>query len=181
MKKVILHGDKIILRFLETRDAEELADKINSRDIVRFTARIPYPYRLKDARDFIKKQKLQVQKKEDFVFLITDKNSGAIMGAVGLHHIEKKSKKSELGYWLIKEKWGQGIVSEAVKLVLGFGFQTLQLHRIYAYCFEANIGSKKVLLKNGFTIEGKVRESEYRFGKWHNLLQFSILKKEYKK
>lgn len=181
MKKVILHGERIILRFLDTPDAEELAHKINSRDIVRYTAHIPYPYRLKDARDFIKKQKLQIQKKEDFVFLITDKNSGAIMGAVGLHHIEKKSKKSELGYWLIKEKWGQGITTEAVDLVLNFGFKKLKLHRIYAYCFEENIGSKKVLEKNKFKLEGILRESEFKFGKWHNLLQYSLLINEFKK
>jgi RimJ/RimL family protein N-acetyltransferase len=181
MKQIILKSNRIILRTPKESDAKELAKQINSPDIVRWTARIPYPYKFKDAVDFIKKQKKKIKKEEDFVFFIIDQVTSKIIGAIGLHHIEKKSKKSELGYWLIKEKWGQGIVSEATGLVLKFGFKDLRLHRIYAFCFESNIGSRKVLEKNGFTREGKVRESEFRFGKWHSLLQYSILEKEYKK
>ena len=69
---------------------------------------------------------------------------------------------------------------EAVKLILSFGFKELKLHKIYAHLFEQNIGSKKLLEKSGFKLEGKLKETRYRNKKWHNELRYGILISECK-
>ncbi len=91
-----------------------------------------------------------------------------------------KNKKAELGYWLGKKHWGKGYVTQAVKLILNFGFNKLKLHKIYARLLAENIGSRKVLEKAGFKFEGTFKEHEYRHKRWHDVLNYGILRKDYK-
>lgn len=95
--------------------------------------------------------------------------------------MDKDKKQAEVGYWIGKKYWGQGYVSEAVKLILEFGFKKLKLHRIQARCFAVNKSSERVMVKAGFKKEGEVSECIYRRGRWHNILRYSILVSEYKK
>ena len=62
---------------------------------------------------------------------------------------------------------------------LAFAFQELALHRVYASCFEANLGSRRVLEKAGFALEGVLREAVVRYGQRQNYLNFAILKPEF--
>lgn len=64
--------------------------------------------------------------------------------------------------------------------MLGFGFQELELHRIYATCRPENIGSASVMKKISMTYEGQLREHLYCKGKWNDSLQYSILEHEFK-
>ncbi len=175
MFKQKLVGATIILRLPQTNDAKELATNINNKKIAKWTANIPYPYYLSDAKEFISKQKKCIKKGTDLVYLITAKQSKKIIGAIGLHKIDKKNKKAELGYWLVPEMWGQGITTAAVGLLVAYGFKNIKLHRIYACCVAVNIGSKKVLEKNGFNFEGLEKHSVFRFGVWYDLLRYAIL------
>lgn len=62
--------------------------------------------------------------------------------------------KAEMGYWLGRKYWGGGMMTDAVKSIVSFGFKNLKLHRIYAGVFLFNKGSARVLEKNGFKLEG---------------------------
>ena len=70
-------------------------------------------------------------------------------------------------------------MTEAVRLILKFGFGNLKLHRIYAKLFKENTGSVRVLEKCGFKLEGRMREERYRYGKWHDALKYGILESEF--
>ncbi len=175
MKSKVI-GKRLILRSASPKDAVELARQINHKKIGQWTTHIPYPYRLTDAKKFIREQANKLKKGTDQFWFITEKDSGLIIGGIGLHHISKENKKAELGYWLHPDKWGVGLTTEAVKLVVKYGFKKMKLHRIYAFCFAANIGSQRVLKKNKFVLEGKQRQSFYRFGSWQDILWYSLLK-----
>ncbi len=141
---------------------------------------VKYPFSKKDALKLLQKKKITRAAKSEFAFGIALKATNEIVGGIDLHHVDLKNKNSELGYWLGKNYWNKGIMTEAVKLALKFGFKKLKFHRIYANLFSKNIASKKILEKLGFRLEGRMREKRWRENQWHDVLNFGILNREYK-
>jgi ribosomal-protein-alanine N-acetyltransferase len=95
--------------------------------------------------------------------------NGDFLGAIGLNNIHPVHKRCELGYWLLPEHWGKGIVREALGRVLDHAFNTLGLHRVMAEVETENAASARVLSKNGFRHEGTLRECEWKDGGWVSL------------
>lgn len=102
-----------------------------------------------------------------------------LIGACGLSSLDKVHQKAEIGFWLLPAYWGKGYIPEAVAAILPYCFEVLQLNRIEAIVEGENIASAKVLEKVGFRNEGNLRESEFKNGKFIDLLYFSLLKKEF--
>ena len=153
---VTIKSKRFILRPIRRGDEGFLKKNINSKAIYRNTLRIPYPYTLKDAREWIARNlKEGKKKKPSSINFVIDINNEAA-GGVGLDHIEEY--KAEIGYWLGEKYWGRGIMTEAVKLVTRFGFAKLKLKRIYAYVFPWNKASMKVLKKAGYRFEGVLKK-----------------------
>ncbi len=92
--------------------------------------------------------------------------SGQLCGGVGLIIQEDVYRKSaEIGYWVGEPYWGKGIASEAVTQLTEYGFNELNLLRIYAGVFDFNVGSMKVLEKNGFVKEGVFKNAVIKNGR----------------
>lgn len=85
------------------------------------------------------------------------------------------------GYCLNRNFWGKGYATETAKVLLRFGFDQLNLHRIFATCDPANIASAHVLEKIGMQLEGHLREHKWAKGKWCDSLLYAILDYEWKK
>jgi RimJ/RimL family protein N-acetyltransferase len=105
-----------------------------------------------------------------------------LLGAVGISKINHDEKQGELGYWLGKEHWGQGIMTEAAKAVVDFAFKEIPLQRINTQAVIENIGSNKVIQKLGFVPEGMKRKGmkSRATGKFHDCNQYGLLKEEWK-
>ena len=89
--------------------------------------------------------------KRDFMFAIMDKEDFKYIGTISLHGVDWISRKGEVGYMIGDKKyWGKGIASDAVGLVIDYGFRRLNLNKIIAGVVDGNKGSVKVLEKNGF-------------------------------
>ena len=143
--------DKIKIRPLKLSDKAELAEHANNKKIWdNLRDYIPYPYTESDAEFFIKLTKEENPKQ---TFGIEYK--GKISGVVGLV-IQKDvyHKTAEIGYWIGEPFWGNGIATKAVELITKYGFDKLDLNRIFSGVFEYNIASMKVLEKNGYEKEG---------------------------
>lgn len=110
---------------------------------------------------------------------IESKTDGRPMGAVGVNDISPVHHCAELGYWLLPQYWGQGIVSRALKLFLSVAFEQLQLHRIEAVVELENHRSRRVLEAAGFTHEGVRRECELKHGEYISLMRFGLLSHEW--
>jgi ribosomal-protein-alanine N-acetyltransferase len=74
----------------------------------------------------------------------------------------KQHKKAEIGFWLLPDFWGTGIMSEAIRLVCDYGFSQLGLHRIEAFVETKNINSKNIMEKMQFTNEGTMKDAEIK-------------------
>lgn len=106
---------------------------------------------------------------------ICDIENGSFYGTCGLNNLQQRHKKAELGFWLLPQFWGRGIIPEAMGKVLDYAFQDLSLHRIEAFVEVGNENSKKALLKGGFRHEGTMEEVELKNGKFISLHVFAKL------
>lgn len=172
-------GERIYLRSYRVTDAKIISENVSKKEICRWIPSIPYPYPKDGAVSFIRDVQKKWREKKAYNFVIVKKETNELIGGISLGSIIWKNKNAELGYWLKKSEWGRGITTEAVDLILGFGFKELKLHRIYGEFFEENIGSKRVLEKSGFKFEGIMRESDFLWGRYRNKHLYSILKREY--
>lgn len=177
---MILIGKTIYLRPFRLTDAPAVTENVSKKEICKWIPSIPHPYPRNGAIHFIKECQKRWRQKRAYNFAIVSKETNSVIGGISLGSIVWVNKKSELGYWLKKTEWGKGITTEAVQLILAFGFNHLKLHRIYAEFFDENIASKRVLEKSNFKFEGIMRESNFMWGKYRNKHIYSILKKEFK-
>lgn len=163
-----------MLRPFRKNDEFSLRKNISNRKIYRYTLTIPYPYTPEDAVDWVKKNLEEIKKRKpkkiNFVIDINDE----VVGSVGFSEIERH--KAELGYWLGEQYWGEGLMTEAVKLATEFGFGTMKLRRIYARVFLSNKASMRVLEKNGYKLEGILRKDAKKDNKFIDEYLFAKVK-----
>ncbi len=120
--------------------------------------------------------------KDNYIFSIDDKKTDKTIGIVGLHHPNWQIRSTEYTIHLgEKEFWGKGCASEATDFILRYGFETLNLNKVWLGVNEANNKAVNFYKKKGFSIEGKLREEIFCRNKYFNSIRMSILKKEYKK
>ena len=78
-----------------------------------------------------------------------------------------------------KSNWSGGYGTETVKLILNYAFNELNFNRIQLHVAEKNHAAIRIYEKNGFVVEGKLREAMFQHGKYHNFLLMAILHKEW--
>jgi len=175
-----LKGKKINLRRIRKSDAESIYQYCKDRAVSRYTF-IPHPYRIEDAHTFIRFCHRKFHAQTNYILGMEHQETGKIIGTVSLDNVNYQHKNAELGYALAQKFWRQGIATEAVRLMLIFGFKELKLKRIYARVMNPNIASIKLLESCGFTHEGTMRRMLFHLNQWHDILWFGILKEEYKR
>jgi ribosomal-protein-alanine N-acetyltransferase len=102
------------------------------------------------------------------------------LGALGLNNICNEHKNAELGYWLLPQYWGKGIMQEALQGLLSYAFNELKLHRISAEVEMENIKSQRLLQAFDFTLEGIQRDCEIKDYNYISLMNYSLLSHELK-
>lgn len=142
---------RLKLRMPAPEDARSIAELANNMKIASQTQRIPHPYSLKDAEDWIASIQNPGEGGE-VAFLITGREDGAILGAAGLTMSE--CGETEIGYWIGEPFWGGGLATEAAQAIIDHAFTELGAERIFACCHAANNASRKVLEKCGFKHSG---------------------------
>ena len=90
-------------------------------------------------------------------------------GAGGLNSLNKVHKKAEIGFWLLTEFWGQGIMTEVMPIICNYGFDNLELHRIEGLVETDNLTCKKAMKKLDFKLEGTMKDCEVKNGKFISL------------
>ncbi len=161
----------INIRNWETSDAERLAKIANNFAIAKWlTNKYPYPYSLDDAKAFIA---FANEAETPNVFAITLYDQ--VIGAIGIHPQDDIwSKNAELGYWIAEDYWGQGIATLAIKELVVYGFNHLNLNRIFARPFGTNIGSRKALDKAGFRLEANLPKTIWKNDQWYDEYIYAI-------
>ncbi|MBI2096687.1 MAG: GNAT family N-acetyltransferase [Candidatus Sungbacteria bacterium] len=170
----IIRTKHVLIRPFNNGDEFSLAKNINDPIISRNTLTIPYPYRLKDARDWIGLTKREWLKKNSPKMNWAIDINGEVVGGVGLHF--QLPHKAEVGYWLARKCWRRGIMTEVVGAVTEYGFKKLKLRRIFAFTFPFNKASQGVLKRSGFKYEGLLRKNVKKGKTYHDDLLFAKVK-----
>ena len=165
--------NRLVLRPVEPEDAAAIDALLADREIAANTRDIPFPYSLEAAREWIEPQRQSWQHGKAAVFAIC--LDGDFIGVIGLE-IESSDERAELGYWVGKAWWGQGYCTEATIAVIEFAFQSLQLNRIYAYHWERNRASGRVMEKSGMMREGSLKQHTKRWGRFEDVAVWGIVK-----
>lgn len=161
------------LRPFTLNDLESLVKHANNPNIANnLTDRFPYPYTAAHGKTFIEFANINHPR---HVFAI-DINGEAV-GGIGVHpQTDIQRKNAELGYWLSESFWGQGIMSEAVKQMIDYGFKTFDINRIFARPYEHNIASQKILEKTGFVLEARLSKTLIKNNEYLDELIYAIRK-----
>ena len=165
---------KVELRKWSLADKEGLTELCNAVDRTFLSDRLPNPYTDENADWWLN----MVTKSEGvdgtFRAIVVD---GKIVGSVS---IERKADiyrlDGELGYMLLRDYWNRGLMSRAVGQVCEIAIKELGLNRITANVFHPNLASRRVLLKNGFTQEGIMRNAAIKCKNIYDILIFGLLK-----
>jgi RimJ/RimL family protein N-acetyltransferase len=163
------------LRTFKHDDKEKLIKYANNRSIwINLMDGFPHPYSIKDAKKWIS---FCLTESKNVHLAIIYKNE--LVGAIGAQFKEDIYRYSaELGYWVGEPFWGKGIATRVIKSATTYLFNTYKINRIYASTFPKNIGSNKVLLKNGFIKEGVLRKAAFKDGFFIDLEVFGLLKED---
>lgn len=92
---------------------------------------------------------------------------------------DRNANAAEVGYELASQFWRQGIMSEALRALLQYGFEVIELEYVIAQVMLANVASKKLLQKLGFQSQGILQQHRFWKGQYHNLEQFVLTKAEF--
>jgi len=161
------------LRSWKNTDLNSLLKYANNYNIAKFmTNQFPHPYTTDKGRIFID----YASAANPLLIFAIDIN-GEAAGGIGIHPQQDiHSKNAELGYWLGEPFWGKGVVTNAVKQMVKYGFETFDINRIFARPFGTNIASRKVLMNAGFILEGKFEKTIYKNEEFIDELIYAVRK-----
>ncbi|MBN4004652.1 GNAT family protein [Nostoc sp. LPT] len=127
---------------------------------------------------FIDQQKEQPRTKFQLAIILKEENR--LIGNCGIRVNDLEMREANIGYELNTQYWGQGYATEAAQAILKFGFEELEMHRIWSWCVSENVASVKVLEKIGMRREGHLQEKELIKGRWYDNFLYAILDHEWK-
>ena len=114
-------------------------------------------------------------------FFVLDPKGKTLYGAITLSNVRRGvAETGTLGYWIGQPYAGRGLGTAAVRAMAGFAFHAARLHRLEAACLPANVGSRRVLEKAGFRLEGQARAYLKINGTWADHLLFGLVSDEFK-
>lgn len=168
----MLRGALCTLRPWRKSDARSLVRHANNINIARqLRDRFPHPYTSRDAQAF-----LTVAGRTEPSWNLAIDVGGEAVGGFGFvpgNDVERFS--AEVGYWLGEDYWGRGIATEGLKLLAAYAFAERNLLRLFALPLADNAGSRRVLEKAGFVLEGTLRSSCVKYGKIKDQLMFALV------
>lgn len=173
-----LRSDRLVLREFRENDRAAVHEYASDLEVVRY---MPFgPNTDEQTAEFI--QRSMANREEDprrsFELAVTLAGDGRLIGGCGIRASSPQHSSGDMGYCLRRDAWGRGYATEAGRLLVDFGFDTLGLHRIWATCDVDNAASARVLEKLGMKREGEMREDSWVRGRWRSSCLYAVLENE---
>ncbi len=166
-----------ILREWRREDAADVARYADNEKIARNLRDVfPHPYALADAQGFLD---ICIAGDPETSLFRAIEIDGRAAGSIALcRGSDVYQKTAELGYWLAEDYWGRGIMTQAVRQLCREGFSRWDIQRIHAEPFAHNAGSRRVLEKAGFSLEGVMRRGVFKRGQVCDFCMYALLREE---
>lgn len=177
-KKVKITGDRIYLRTITISDVNKnYLQWMNDKEIVKYLESRFTNYSMEDLIDYV----IKTTSNSDILFLaIISKEENKHIGNIKLGPINRMHLFANMGI-IIGEKnyWGKGYATEAIKIVVDYAFNKLNLHKITAGVYVENTRSKKVFLKAGFKKEGILKKHYFYNGKYIDAIILGVINERF--
>lgn len=172
--------ERTALSTLELRDAEKLFALTDAARNYLYewlpwvgTTKTP-----EDTRNFIQSALDQHAQNNGFNCCI--RYDGKIVGVIGFSHIDWSNRTTEIGYWLIQEYQGSGIMTKCSRTLVEFAFSELQLNRVEIHVAVGNTKSRAIPERLGFIQEGVLREAEWLYDHFVDSVVYGMLRHDWK-
>ncbi|CAK7013227.1 GNAT family N-acetyltransferase [Tissierella carlieri] len=166
-----LEGRNVCFKSLSINDVKEIHSYASDEEVSRFIG-----WNLMNTLDETHEHIEIMLKRESagthLYASIVLKSTQEIIGTAMIFNFDQNANHAEIGYVFHKEYWGKGYGTESVALISDFAFEALNLHKIHASVVDVNIGSARILEKNGYELEGRLKDHYFIEDKYYDALLF---------
>jgi len=164
LKFPTISTNRFVLRQFTNEDLDNVFYGLSHPDVIKYYG---VSYKTREATKEQLAWFANLEKNETGIWwAISSPDHQQFFGAGGFNDLDKKNKKAEVGFWLLPEYWGQGIMKEVMPIILNYAFDQLKLHRIEGFVDPQNSNCKRALNKLGFILEGTMKDCEFKNGKF---------------
>ncbi len=175
----MIYGERIRLRAIEREDLPAFVEWLNDPEVIAGLF-VYVPMSMEEEKSWFEGLANRPAEERPLCIEVKTEEGWCMIGNVGLGHIEPANRAAEMGIVIgDKAYWNQGYGSEAMTLLLKYGFETLNLNRMYLRVYETNPRAIRAYEKAGFVHEGRFRQALYADGKYHDVLVMSVLRPEW--
>jgi ribosomal-protein-alanine N-acetyltransferase len=169
-----LSTERLILRRISVEDDKEIFFLRSDKEMLQFLDRDP-AQSIDEAREWINTINDGIDGNQYIAWAVALKNDQRLIGTITFWNIQKEHYRPEVGYALHTQFQGRGLMQEAMKVVLDYGFNTLKIHSLEANVNPGNAASIKLLERNGFVREAYYRENYYYNGHFLDSAIYSLI------
>lgn len=175
-----IETERLLLRKMALSDAPDLFEYASDPQVAAYVL-WDHHQSLEDSRRYLAYMLEKYERGDVAEWGIVHKRDERFIGTCGFMWWNTLHHRAEIGYALSPRYWNRGLMTEAVKRVIKFGFDKMQLNRIEARCIPGNVASEKVMKHVGMKYEGLMRKQAFTSGAFHDLKMYAILKEEYER
>ncbi|MDR0590497.1 MAG: GNAT family N-acetyltransferase [Puniceicoccales bacterium] len=175
-----LGTDRLILRAIEERDIDALAEIFADYETVFMLAFMPWPFGHDRVVDYVKNISWNMARGHSLYWAIALPGADRLIGVIGLT-LEHSHDRAEIHFWLHKDHRGKGYMTEVARRVIDYVFRDLQMNRLDVNHLSINIASQRVIEKCGFKLECERDDFAKKEGKFEPMKFYRILRREYLK
>ncbi len=174
---IFLAGERVALRPLTVEAAAVLATWMNDEEVTHFMFTGQRPMTAAQVAEEVRRQ---TENPANTVFLVEDRETRTPIGYAGLYDIHPTVRKAEFRVLLgEKEFWNRGYGTEVTELLTFYGFDRLNLNKVWLGVTDENKGAARAYEKAGFRVEGQLRQELYRNSRYYDAIRMSVLRDEY--
>ncbi len=174
----MIEGPRVRLRAPESRDAEGMIQIFHNQDIMkRFSRDLFAPVSLASLTEDL--NKVWKDFGRDFYFSIEEKSNSRYIGSCGYNKIDRKNSYADIGIYLEKIYWSQGLGAESLTLLIGFLFDQNNLNKIRLNVHANNESAIRCYERLGFQHEGRSREELFQDGRYQDVYLMGLLRREW--
>ena len=174
---MFIASERVELRPFEEGDIDDFCVWLNDREVTHFMFYGQTPWTKEQVSEFVLGQ---INNPNNVIFIALDRESGNSIGFCGIYDWHRTGRRAEMRILIgAKEIWGKGIGTEIVELLTWYGFDRLNLHRMYLGFTAANSAAGRAYEKAGYEHEGVLRDDIYRNGQYYDSVRMGLLRPQY--
>ena len=174
----VLKTERLVCRQITKDDAPILHEYWSDQDVTRYFSLEPFKT-IEETMEMIALLNNMPGSDQGIRWAVTRAENSRVIGTCGFHNHKPEHFRAEMGYELGRPYWGQGLMTEAIGAILAYGFSTSGFNRVEAFVNNGNKRSTRLLEKNGFHLDGLLRQYEFNRGQFVDQYCYSLLKKDW--